>query len=48
MEIKVRDLSLSRENWKEKALELEETLRKKEEELEELKKKIFNSKINQK
>ena len=48
MEIKVRDLSLSRENWKEKALELEETEREKEEELEELKKKIFNSKINQK
>ncbi len=48
MEIKVRDISLSREKWKEKALELEATDREKEEELEELKKKIFNYKINQK
>ncbi len=48
MEIKVRDLSLSRERWKEKALELEATLREKEEELEEVKKKILNPKINQK
>ncbi len=35
MEIKVRDLSLSRERWKEKALELEANLREKEGELEE-------------
>ena len=38
----------AREKWKEKALELEVTVREKEEELEELKKKIFNYKINQK
>ena len=48
MEIKVRDISLSREKWKEKALTLEANLRDKEEELEELKKKITNPKINQK
>ena len=38
MEIKVRDLSLSREKWKEKALNLEASLKEKEVEIEELKK----------
>ena len=38
MEIKVRDLSLSREKWKEKAQQLEAGLKEKEEEIEELKK----------
>ena len=48
MEIKVRDLSLSREKWKEKAQKLEAGLKEKEEEIEELKKKIVNLEINQK
>ncbi len=48
MEIKVRDLSLSRDKWKEKALELEAALKEKQEEVEELKKKIANPEINQK
>ncbi len=48
MEIKVRDLSLSRDKWKEKALELEAALKEKQEEIEELKKKIVNPEINQK
>ena len=38
MEIKVRDLSLSREKWKEKAINLEASLKEKEAEIEELKK----------
>ncbi len=39
MDIKVRDLSLSREKWKEKAQKLEASLKEKEAEIEELKKK---------
>ena len=38
MDIKVRDLSLSREKWKEKAKQLEASLQEKELEIEELKK----------
>ncbi len=48
MEIKVRDISLSRDKWKEKVLELEASLKEKQEEIEELKKKIANPEINQK
>ncbi len=48
METKVRDLSLSREKWKEKALKLEASLKEKEFIIEELKKKIANREINQK
>ena len=48
MEIKVRDISLSRDKWKEKALDLEAALKEKQEEIEELKKKIVNPEINQK
>ncbi len=40
MEIKVRDISLSREKWKEKAKQLEVILQEKELEIEELKKKL--------
>lgn len=39
MDIKVRDISLSREKWKEKAKQLEASLQEKEREIEELKKK---------
>ena len=38
MDIKVRDLSLSREKWKEKAKQLEASLKEKELEIQELKK----------
>ncbi len=48
MEIKVRDLSLSREKWKEKAIKLEASLKEKEFIIEELKKKLANRGINQK
>ncbi len=48
MDIKVRDLALSREKWKEKAKQLEAILQEKELEIEELKKKIANREINQK
>ena len=47
-EIKVRALTLSRDKWKEKTLELEASLKEKQEEIEELKKKITNPEINQK
>ena len=39
MDIKLRDISLSREKWKEKAKQLEASLQEKEREIEELKKK---------
>ena len=39
MEIKVRDISDRREKWKEKAQKLEASLKEKEAEIEELKKK---------
>ncbi len=48
MDVKVRDLSLSRKKWKAKALKLETSLKEKEAEIEELKKKIANREINQK
>ncbi len=48
MDIKVRDLALTREKWKEKAKQLEASLQEKELEIEELKKKIANREINQK
>ena len=38
MEIKVRDISLSRKKWKEKALKLEASLKEKEAEIEAIKK----------
>ena len=48
MEIKVRDMSLSRDKWKEKAQKLEADLKEKQFIIEELKKKIISSEINQK
>ena len=48
METKVRDLASSRDKWKEKALELEASLKQKEKEIEELKKKINKPETNQK
>ena len=39
MDIKIRDVSDRREKWKEKALKLATSLKEKEEEIEELKKK---------
>jgi len=40
MEIKLRDVSLSRDKWKEKAFELEASLKEKQFIIESLKKKI--------